>query len=121
MTVLLIHLCDWLIGLLADVSLKSILLAAVAGAGMAVLRVRNSSIRHRVWTAVLTGMLVMPLLAAWAPGVRLPTWAYPDLHAASVQKIGVTRSVNSNASSSVAQIVDRASKSDPVAHRQKWR
>ena len=65
MTVLLIHLCDWLIGLLADVSLKSILLAAVAGAGMAVLRVRNSSIRHRVWTAVLTGMLVMPLLAAW--------------------------------------------------------
>ncbi len=114
MAISLIHLSDWLIGLLVDVSLKSVVLAVVAGAGMAVFRVRNSSIRHRVWTAVLAGMLVMPLLAAWAPGVRLPAWAYPDLHAVSVQEIVVTPPINSNASVSTPQVIDRASQRESV-------
>ncbi len=67
------------IGLLIDVSLKAALLAAAAGAGLLIFRVRNSNVRHRVWTAVLLGMLLMPLLTQITPGVPLPTWLYPRL------------------------------------------
>ena len=46
----------WL-ALLVDASVKSLLLAAMAGAALAALRIRNANLRHRVWTAVLAAML----------------------------------------------------------------
>ena len=61
----------WLL-LLVDVSLKATLLAALASVGLTLFRVRNSHVRHRVWTAVLLGMLVMPLLVKIVPGLSIP-------------------------------------------------
>ena len=65
--------------LLLDVSIKSVLLAAIASLALWALRVRNPNIRHRVWTAVLMGMLVLPLLVPLTPTVPLPSWMLPEL------------------------------------------
>ncbi|HEX3602433.1 MAG TPA: M56 family metallopeptidase, partial [Lacipirellulaceae bacterium] len=54
-----------------DVSLKALLLACVAGAALLVFRVRNANLRHRVWLAVLTGMLVLPFCVGRIPGLRI--------------------------------------------------
>ena len=62
------------LGMLLDVSLKSLLLAILAGAGLLVFRVRSSTVRHRVWMIVLLGMIAMPLLVPIVPGLRLPIW-----------------------------------------------
>jgi hypothetical protein len=64
-----------LAGVLVDVSIKALILAAVAWAGLTLLRVRSSNVRHRTWTAVLMGMLLLPLLVKVTPGV--PVWMYP--------------------------------------------
>ena len=60
------------LGLLLDVSVKSLLVAVLAGVGLLVFRVRSSTLRHRVWTIVLAGMIAMPLLALIAPSIPLP-------------------------------------------------
>jgi hypothetical protein len=60
--------------LLFDVSLKSLVLAAAAGAALTILRVRNNHIRHRAWTSVLVGMLVFPALLQLTPRVPLIGW-----------------------------------------------
>lgn len=70
---------EWFVALLIDVSLKVILLAALAGIVLRLARVRSSSVRHRVWTTVMLAMLFMPLLVTLTPTVLLPTWAYPEL------------------------------------------
>jgi beta-lactamase regulating signal transducer with metallopeptidase domain len=62
---------DWLL-LLVDVSLKAMLLAVLAGGGLALFRVSNTHVRHRVWSAMLLGMLVMPLLVQIVPGLSIP-------------------------------------------------
>ena len=61
----------WLL-LLVDVSLKTTLLAMLAAAGLALFRVTNLDVRHRVWTAVLLGMLAMPLVVNAVPGLSIP-------------------------------------------------
>lgn len=61
----------WLL-LLIDVSLKAILLAMLAATGLALFRVKNLHVRHRVWTAVLLGMLAMPLVVNVVPGLSIP-------------------------------------------------
>ncbi|MHC4405315.1 MAG: M56 family metallopeptidase, partial [Planctomycetota bacterium] len=66
----------WLV-LLIDVSVKALLLAALAGAVLLVLRVRNTNVQHRVWAAVLVGMLVLPLLVPVTPSVRVPARLLP--------------------------------------------
>jgi beta-lactamase regulating signal transducer with metallopeptidase domain/biopolymer transport protein ExbD len=63
----------WL-GLAIDVSIKSMLLAGVAGVALLALRLRDTNLRHRVWTAVLIGMLAMPGLVYITPAVPLPGW-----------------------------------------------
>ena len=63
----------WL-GLVIDVSLKSLALAAVAGVALLALRARDTNLRHRVWTAVLLGMLAMPALVRLTPAIPLPGW-----------------------------------------------
>ncbi len=55
-----------------DCSVKSLLLAAVVFLLLRVLKVRNSSARHRVWAAVLCGMLALPVLSRIVPAVPLP-------------------------------------------------
>lgn len=82
MNPIMITTSNWLVELLLGVSLKAILLALLAAAGMWLFQVRTASVRHRVWTAVLGGMLLMPVLVAWTPAVPLPTWAYPSFQLA---------------------------------------
>jgi hypothetical protein len=64
---------DWL-GMAIDLSIKSIVLAAAAALAMFALRLRDTNFRHRIWTAVLLGMLAMPLLVCVTPAVPLPRW-----------------------------------------------
>lgn len=63
----------WL-ALIVDISIKSMLLAAAAGLAIVLLRLRDTNVRHRVWTVVLLGMLAMPALVCVTPAVPLPAW-----------------------------------------------
>src|SRR5262245_59742362 len=67
------------IGLLVDVSLRALLLAAAAWLVLAALLIRDSNWQHRTWTAVLTVMLLLPLLVRLTPAIPLPSWIYPEL------------------------------------------
>jgi hypothetical protein len=55
-----------------DTSLKAALVALVAAAVLKLLRMHDSNIRHRVWTGVLAGMLLLPVLTPLMPALRLP-------------------------------------------------
>ena len=68
---------QWLL-LMFDVSVKSLLLAAVAFAATKLLRLRDSNLKHRIWSGVLVGMLALPVLTLFIPSipVRIPAiWA----------------------------------------------
>ena len=69
---------SWML-LLIDVSIKSLLLAVVAWLGLTLLQVRNANVRHRVWSAVLVAMLILPLLVPVTPTVPLPDWMLPKI------------------------------------------
>src|SRR3954452_9700483 len=55
-----------------DTSLKAVVVALAAAALMKLLRLGDSNLRHRVWTGVLAGMLLLPLLTPVVPALRLP-------------------------------------------------
>jgi beta-lactamase regulating signal transducer with metallopeptidase domain/uncharacterized GH25 family protein len=57
-----------------DASLKAVLLALLAAAALRLLRLADASVRHRVWSGVLLGMLVLPVLSRVVPAlqIRLP-------------------------------------------------
>lgn len=98
--------------LVLDVSLRSIVAAAVVGLVLAVLRVRSGAIRHAAWSAVLVTMLTMPVLLVVSPrvDVRIP--------------IGITDALDTTASVASAsqrratrpaqEIVEQASTADGV-------
>ena len=62
---------QWL-GLMLDTSAKSLLLGTIAWATIRLLKIRNCHVRHRIWTGVLVGMLVLPLLSPVIPQLQLP-------------------------------------------------
>ena len=62
---------NWLV-IIADCSIKAIVLAAIAWAVIRVLNLQDSNLRHRVWTTVLAGMIVLPLLSQVTPAIGLP-------------------------------------------------
>ena len=73
----------WLV-LLLDVSVKSIVLATLASLWLWCFRVRNANLQHRVWTAVLLGMLTLPVLVPITPEIPLPGWLmakFPSMEA----------------------------------------
>jgi hypothetical protein len=74
----------WL-ALIVDISIKSILLAGVAGLLLFMFRVRDTNLRHRVWTAVLIGMQTMPALVYVTPAVPLPGWLTFAIPSASTE------------------------------------
>ncbi|WP_428306126.1 carboxypeptidase regulatory-like domain-containing protein [Lacipirellula sp.] len=59
---------------LVDVTLKSLLVAAIAWAGLKVTRTRDANARHHVWTLMLAAMLGMPLFTAALPRLSAPVW-----------------------------------------------
>jgi beta-lactamase regulating signal transducer with metallopeptidase domain len=56
-----------IVGLLIESSVRALLLATLVAACLGALRVRSSDLRHRAWTAVLAGMLLMPALTRIMP------------------------------------------------------
>src|SRR5262245_9076120 len=68
------HLAQAWLSLIIDISIKSMLLAGAAALALLALRLRDTNLRHRVWTAVLFGMLAMPALVYITPAVPLPGW-----------------------------------------------
>jgi beta-lactamase regulating signal transducer with metallopeptidase domain len=54
-------------------ALRGVLLAAMAGLGLAAFRVKETSLRLLVWTSVLYGALAIPLLGLFLPPVSVPT------------------------------------------------
>ena len=65
---------DLLLDSAVDWSIRVTVLAAAVGLVLALFRIRSSSTRHAVWTAVLMAMLLMPLIVRIVPGlqVRVP-------------------------------------------------
>ncbi|MCA9037625.1 MAG: hypothetical protein KDA91_20970 [Planctomycetaceae bacterium] len=55
--------------ILIDVSVKSLLLAAIAFAAIKLLRLRDSNLEHRIWSGVLFGMLALPILTCFLPSI----------------------------------------------------
>ena len=45
--------------MIVDASLKAAILALVAAGGLKLLRLRNANLEHRMWTAVLVGLLLL--------------------------------------------------------------
>lgn len=67
---------QWLL-FVFDLSAKSLVLAVVAAVAMKLLRVRDSNLRHRIWSGVLLGMLALPLLSYALPTIPVsvpPGW-----------------------------------------------
>ena len=76
----------WLV-FMVDVSLKALLLFAATGLCLLALRLRDTNLRHRVWTAVLVGMLAMPLLVGVTPAIPLPSWMTAWIHLAPLEAV----------------------------------
>jgi uncharacterized protein (TIGR03435 family) len=53
--------------LLLECAIRSTLIAAVAAAVLWIMRVRNASARHALWTGVMLLMLLLPAWTAWGP------------------------------------------------------
>jgi len=77
--------------LMLDVSLKTLLLATVAGVVLAVLRVRNSSLKHAAWLGVLSSLVVLPVLSMVVPAISIPfpvQWLTSEVSASSPGDLG---------------------------------
>ena len=61
---------QWLIFVL-DVSAKSLLLAILVATAIKLLRLRDSNLKHRIWSGVLAGMLALPLLSHVLPSIAI--------------------------------------------------
>ncbi|HEY3964109.1 MAG TPA: carboxypeptidase regulatory-like domain-containing protein [Planctomycetaceae bacterium] len=95
---------QWLI-VFVDASVKAALVALVAAAGLSLLRVRDSNLRHRAWMGVLCGMLLLPVLTQVIPTLRLPFSVDPEWFAelqrtGGSQALGTDRSQTSDKSHS---------------------
>src|SRR5690242_10588123 len=53
-----------------ELTVKSLFIAAAAGAIIGILRIRTSSARHALWTAAMLAMLLLPAWVAWGPKAR---------------------------------------------------
>ncbi|MEZ6127664.1 MAG: M56 family metallopeptidase [Planctomycetaceae bacterium] len=62
---------DWLT-MIVNASFRALLIAAVAYAALKLLKLRDSNIRHRIWSGVLVGMLGLPVLSGFLPPIPLP-------------------------------------------------
>jgi len=61
-----------LLSMLANMSIRALVAAALVGGALAALRVRAGAVRHASWTAVLIAMLLMPALVRFIPAIAVP-------------------------------------------------
>ena len=59
---------------LVSVTLKSLVLLALAGVAALVLRRASAAARHLVWRLALIGLLLLPVLSLTLPGWQAPLW-----------------------------------------------
>jgi hypothetical protein len=64
------HPADFL-AYIADVSLRSLGLAALAWLALWTCRVRSASVKHAVWTMVTIAMLAQAAVSFWLPSIPL--------------------------------------------------
>jgi beta-lactamase regulating signal transducer with metallopeptidase domain len=69
-----------IVGVLIDSSLRALLLAALVAVCLGALRVRATGLRHGAWTAVLAGMVLMPMLTRIAPTFSVAVPNVPPGH-----------------------------------------
>src|SRR5579872_5017975 len=67
--------------ILAAVFERPLALAAAAWLILRILKVRHPASRHAVWTAVLLGMLLLPVLSVMVPHWSLPLLSSPHFDA----------------------------------------
>src|SRR5260370_15262002 len=70
-------------GGMAEASLRALLLAALGGLLILLLRKRSAA-QHAVWTLVMLGMLALPLLRPIIPPARVPVSRPPMLEAVRI-------------------------------------
>src|SRR3974390_2567699 len=78
-----------LFGQAVNSALRTLVLGAGAGLGLAVLQVKSASVRLLAWTAVMYAALAMPLLAWILPSLPAPvpdlSWEHVAKHAVVAQ------------------------------------
>src|SRR5260370_2148820 len=103
---------------MGDASLRALLVAALAGLLILLLRKRSAA-QHAVWTLVMLGMLALPLLRPIIPPARVPVSRPPMLEAVRIMpepELGVNPvSTVAPAAASVA-----AEQTDAPAFRPSW-
>jgi len=65
------ELSSHLLRYLADASVRSLALVAVAGAAIALVRPRSAAVRHAVWMTAVCAMLALPLATLTLPEIPL--------------------------------------------------
>ena len=69
---------EWLLRngwpVLVSVSVKSLVLLALAGVAAGALRRASAAARHLVWRLALVGLLLLPVLSLTLPGWQAPLW-----------------------------------------------
>ncbi len=78
---------------LGDVAVRSTILLAVAGMVAWLLRKRPATVRHRVWTLALAGVLSLPVVGVIVPELPLSV-PMPDLRVSLTQRTPPTPSVD---------------------------
>jgi beta-lactamase regulating signal transducer with metallopeptidase domain len=98
----LAHFASGFLAALGAAALRSIVLAAVAGALLAIFRLKNVTLRLAVWKLTLWGALAMPLLALvlppvqfTVPGVVASQLERFDMRADAVDSVGAARANHS--------------------------
>jgi beta-lactamase regulating signal transducer with metallopeptidase domain len=86
-----------------DVTLKSLVVAALAWVVLRAARVRDANVCHRVWTMVLAAMLLLPVLSPLVP--TLGTWSWLGAFAAETGDAPAT-APSSSADAPVAYVRD---------------
>lgn len=57
---------------LIDASLRATLIALTVALTLTVLRIKQGSVRHAAWTAVVLAMLALPIMPKWLPAMPAP-------------------------------------------------
>lgn len=103
--------------LLGEAALRALILAAVVGGGLAVLRVRNPHLQLTVWKAVLLGALVMPILmqsvVLTVPATPLPFVQTPGISETVAIAPVIAADVSPNMSAAFADEMEPFGTPDP--------
>ena len=102
-----VHGSQSLLARLADPAARALVLAALVGIALAVLRVKSTAARLFAWTAVLYAALAMPILGSLLPAVpvHLPNLHLPFASPKASAPASSTDAVNSAAVSAPATAV----------------